>query len=153
MFYLVAFTNIINLIDGLDGLSSGICLITSITIFIFAAWTDKVDAAILSLAIAGACFAFLFFNFKNAKLFMGDCGSLTLGFLLGMASLLAVARTAFIVTMIVPILAAGVPIIDTTFAILRRIRGHQPIDQADTGHIHHRLLRSGLSKTQTVLVM
>lgn len=84
---------------------------------------------------------------------MGDCGSLTIGYLLGITSLLAVARTAFVISMIVPLLAAGVPIIDTLFAIIRRIIGHQPIDQADVGHIHHRLLKSGLSKKQTVLIM
>ena len=152
--YLVAFSNIINLIDGLNGLSAGISAITATTLFIFSVLTNRADSAILSIAIIGACFSFLIYNFReNPKTFMGDCGSLTIGYLLGITSLLAVARTAFVISMIVPLLAAGVPIIDTLFAIIRRIIGHQPIDQADVGHIHHRLLKSGLSKKQTVLIM
>lgn len=153
IFYLVAFANIINLIDGLDGLAAGISAIAAGTIFIFAVSTNKADAAILSLGIMGACVGFLFFNFNPAKIFMGDSGSLTLGFLLGITSLLATARTAAVVSMLVPLLAAGVPIIDTFAAIVRRKRENAPIDQADTGHIHHRLLKSGLSTKKVVLIM
>ena len=153
IFFLVAFANIINLIDGLDGLAAGICAIVGLTIFIFAIAQNKADAAILALGIVGACIGFLFFNFPPAKIFMGDSGSLTLGFLLGVASLLATARTAAVVSMLVPLLAAGVPIIDTFSAIIRRKREKIPIDQADTGHIHHRLLKSGLSTKKTVLIM
>lgn len=151
--YLVAFANIINLIDGLDGLAAGITLIAASTIFIFAITQNKADAAILSAGIIGACLGFLFFNFHPAKIFMGDSGSLTLGFLLGIASLLAATRTAVVVSMLVPVLAAGVPIIDTFSAIVRRKRSNEPIDQADTGHIHHRLLKSGLSVKEAVLLM
>lgn len=151
--FLVAFANIINLIDGLDGLASGITFISATTIFIFAIFQDRADAAILSLAIMGACFAFLFFNFHPAKIFMGDSGSLTLGLLLGMASLLAMARTALFMSLLVPILAAGVPILDTILAILRRTRQHKSITSADIEHIHHKLLQSGLSQRQTVLIM
>ena len=153
IFYLVAFANIINLIDGLDGLASGITAIVAGTVFVFAISQNKADAAILSLGIMGACVGFLFFNFPPAKIFMGDSGSLTLGFLLGIASLLATTRTAVVMSMLVPLLAAGVPIIDTFSAIIRRKRGHMPIDEADTGHIHHRLLKSGLSPKKTVLLM
>lgn len=153
IFYLVAFANIINLIDGLDGLAAGISTIVAGTIFVFAIVQNKADAAILSVGIMGACIGFLFFNFPPAKLFMGDCGSLTLGFLLGIASLLATARTAAVVSMLVPLLAAGIPILDTFSAIIRRKRGHTPIDEADTGHIHHRLLKSGLSTRKTVIIM
>lgn len=153
IFYLVAFANIINLIDGLDGLAAGITAIAATTIFVFAIHQNKADAAILCLGIMGACGAFLLFNFNPAKIFMGDSGSLTLGFLLGIASLLAAARTAVVVSMLVPLMAAGIPIIDTAAAIIRRKRQNLPIDQADTGHIHHRLLKSGLSTKQTVLLM
>lgn len=153
IFYLVAFANIINLIDGLDGLAAGISAIVATTIFVFAIAQNKADAAILSLGIMGACIAFLFFNFNPAKIFMGDSGSLTLGFLLGVASLLATARTAAVISMLVPLLAAGVPVIDTLSAIIRRKREHVPIDQADTGHIHHRLLKSGYSTKKVVLIM
>lgn len=153
IFYLVAFANIINLIDGLDGLAAGITAIAAATIFVFAINQDKADAAILCLGIMGACIGFLFFNFNPAKIFMGDSGSLTLGFLLGIASLLAATRTAVIISMLVPLMAAGIPILDTAAAIIRRKRDHTPIDQADTGHIHHRLLKSGLSPKKTVLLM
>lgn len=153
IFYLVAFTNIINLIDGLDGLAAGITFIAATSIFVFSITQDKADAAILSVGIMGACSAFLIFNFNPAKIFMGDSGSLTLGFLLGVASLLAATRTAVVVSMLVPLLAAGIPIIDTFSAIVRRKRSHEPVDQADTGHIHHRLLKSGLSTKKVVLIM
>ena len=153
IFYLVAFANIINLIDGLDGLASGITAIVAATVFVFAISQNKADAAILSLGIMGACIGFLFFNFPPAKIFMGDSGSLTLGFLLGIASLLATTKTSVVMSMLVPLLAAGVPIVDTFSAIIRRKRGHMPIDEADTGHIHHRLLKSGLSPKKTVLLM
>lgn len=153
IFYLVAFCNVINLIDGLDGLASGITIIVAGTIFIFAISQNKADAAILSLAIMGACMGFLVFNYNPAKIFMGDSGSLTLGFLLGVTSLLATTRTAVVVSMMVPVLAAGVPIIDTLCAILRRKKNHMPIGQPDTGHIHHRLLKKGLSTKKTVWIM
>lgn len=153
VFYLVAFANIINLIDGLDGLAAGITTIVAATIFVFAITQNKADAAILSIGIMGSCISFLFFNFNPAKIFMGDSGSLTLGFLLGIASLLATTRTAVVVSMLVPVLAAGIPIIDTLSAIIRRTRSHEPIDQADTGHIHHRLLRNGYSTKKVVIIM
>lgn len=151
--FLVAFANIINLIDGLDGLAAGISAITALTIFILSTMTNKADAAILSIAIFGGCIAFLIFNFHPAKLFMGDSGSLTLGFLLGVAALLATTRTAVFLSMMAPILAAGVPVLDTLLAILRRKRQHKRIDEADKGHIHHKLLQSGLSQRKTVLIM
>lgn len=153
VFYLVAFANVINLIDGLDGLAAGISGISAITIVIFAVSTGRVDAAVLGLAIAGSCIGFLKFNFHPARIFMGDSGALLLGFSLGAVSLLATTRSALFVSLLVPILAAGVPIMDTAFAILRRLRAHKPIDAADKGHIHHKLLDSGFNQRRTVLIM
>ena len=153
VFYLVAFANVINLIDGLDGLAAGITAISAFTIFVFAVLTFRLDAAIMSIALAGVCVGFLRYNVHPASIFMGDSGSLLLGFLLGIVSLFAVARSALFVSLLVPLLAAGVPIIDTALAIVRRTRAHRPIDQADSGHIHHRLMDSGLSQRATVLVM
>lgn len=153
VFYLVAFANIINLIDGLDGLAAGICCIAAFTIFAFAVLTNRFDAAILSIAIAGACIGFLRFNFNPASIFMGDSGALFLGFALGIASLLAVTRAALFVSLLVPILAAGIPVMDTFFAIVRRLRAHEPIISADKGHIHHRLMDAGFSQRKTVLIM
>lgn len=153
VFYLVAFANIINLIDGLDGLAAGITAITAATIGILAALTGRPAAAIMSLIIVGACLGFLKSNIHPASIFMGDSGALLLGFALGIVSLMAVARSAFFVSLLVPIIAAGVPILDTAIAIIRRKRAHQPIDEADSGHIHHRLMQAGYSQRATVFIM
>ncbi len=153
VFYLVAFANVINLIDGLDGLASGITAISAITILVFAVLTSRPDAAVFSIILVGVCLGFLKSNFYLASIFMGDSGALLLGFSIGIISLFAVARSALFVSLLVPILAAGVPILDTLFAILRRKREHRPIDQADKGHIHHQLMRAGFSQRATVLIM
>lgn len=153
VFYLVAFANVINLIDGLDGLAAGITGISAITILLFAVLTGRFDAALFSVILFGVCAGFLKSNFFPASIFMGDSGALLLGFSLGVISLFAVARSALFVSLLVPILAAGVPILDTFFAIVRRKREHRPIDEADKGHIHHRLMRAGFSQRATVLIM
>lgn len=153
VFYLVAFANVINLIDGLDGLAAGITGISAITILLFAVLTGRFDAALFSVILVGVCAGFLKSNFFPASIFMGDSGALLLGFSLGIISLFAVARSALFVSLLVPILAAGVPILDTFFAIVRRKREHRPIDEADKGHIHHRLMRAGFSQRATVLIM
>ena len=153
IFYLVAFANIINLIDGLDGLASGISAITALTIGIYGFLSFRVDVLVLAAILIGACLGFLKFNHHPASIFMGDSGSLTLGLCLGIISLLAIARTAFVFSLLVPILAAGVPITDTFVAIVRRKKAHQPIGEPDKGHIHHRLLQAGFSQTKTVAIM
>lgn len=153
VFYLVAFANVINLIDGLDGLAAGITGISAITILLFAVLTGRFDAALFSVILVGVCAGFLKSNFFPASIFMGDSGALLLGFSLGVISLFAVARSALFVSLLVPILAAGVPILDTFFAIVRRKHEHRPIDEADKGHIHHRLMRAGFSQRATVLIM
>lgn len=153
VFYLVAFANVINLIDGLDGLAAGITAISAFTLFAFSVLTFRPDAAIMSIALAGVCVGFLRYNFHPASIFMGDSGALLLGFSLGIVSLFAVARSAAFVSLLVPLLAAGVPIIDTALAIVRRTRAHKPIDQADSGHIHHRLMETGFSQRATTLIM
>lgn len=153
VFYLVAFANVINLIDGLDGLAAGISAISATTIFVFAVITHRYDAAFCSIVIAGACIGFLRYNFNPASIFMGDSGALFLGFSLGAVSLLAIARSAFVMSVMVPVLAAGIPVLDTAAAILRRARAHRSIVEPDKGHIHHRLLEAGFSQRKTVLIM
>lgn len=153
IFYLVAFANIINLIDGLDGLASGISAITALTIGIYGFLSMRIDVLVLAIILIGACLGFLKFNHHPASIFMGDSGSLTLGLCLGIISLLAIARTAFVFSLLVPILAAGVPITDTFVAIVRRKKAHRPIGEPDKGHIHHRLLQAGFSQTKTVAIM
>lgn len=153
VFYLVAFANVINLIDGLDGLAAGITSISAITIFVLCVVTNALAAAMLAVILLGACVGFLRFNFHPASIFMGDSGALTLGFMLGIISLFGSARTAMLVSLLVPVLAAGVPIMDTAIAIIRRKRAHRPIGEADKGHIHHRLMQAGYSQRVTVLIM
>ena len=151
--YLVAFTNIINLIDGLDGLATGISGIAALTMFSFAVLSGRGDAAALAIALFGACLAFLRYNFNPASIFLGDSGSLLLGFALGTISLLNVSRTAALTSLIIPLIVAGVPIIDTLSAIIRRRRAHVSIGQADKGHIHHRLIQEGYDQRQAVLLI
>ncbi len=153
IFYLVAFANIINLIDGLDGLAAGITAISGTTIVVLAFLTGRFDAVVVGAILVGVCVGFLKDNFYPASIFMGDSGALMLGFSIGVVSLFAVARSALFVSLFVPILAAGVPILDTFFAIVRRKREHRPIDEADKGHIHHRLMKVGFSQRTTVLIM
>ena len=151
--YLVAFTNIINLIDGLDGLAAGISGIAAFTMFTIAVLSYRMDAAALAIALFGSCLAFLRYNFNPASIFLGDSGSLLLGFVLGTISLLNVSRTAALTSMIIPLIVAGVPIIDTFSAIVRRRRAHISIGQADKGHIHHRLIQEGYNQKQAVLLI
>ena len=151
--YLVAFTNVINLIDGLDGLAAGITAISCAAMFYLSYEAHQIDAAVLACILAGCCLGFLRYNFNPASIFMGDCGSNTLGFLLGVIALLGVNRVAAATTLIVPLVIAGVPIIDTFAAIVRRRRGHTAISQADTGHIQHRLIKQGFDQKQAALMI
>lgn len=151
--YLVAYTNIINLIDGLDGLASGISAIAALTMFLLSVMGGHLDAAALSIALAGATLGFLFYNFNPASIFLGDSGSLLLGFALATVSLLSVTRVAGLTTIIVPLVIAAVPILDTFSAIVRRSRAHVSIGQADRGHIHHRLIDEGFNQREAVLMV
>ena len=151
--YLVAYSNIINLIDGLDGLATGISAIAALTMFSFAVLSGRGDAAALSIALFGGCLAFLRYNFNPASIFLGDSGALMLGFALGSVSLLSVSRTAALTSLIIPLIIAGVPILDTLAAIVRRLRGHVSIGQADKGHIQHRLIEEGYDQRQAVLLI
>lgn len=151
--YLVAYVNIINLIDGLDGLAAGISAIASSTMFILSVWAGRLDSAALSIAVVGSSLGFLRYNFHPASIFMGDSGSLTLGFALGVSSLLSVTRFAGLTTIAVPLVISAVPILDTFSAIVRRTRAHVSVGHADRGHIHHRLMDEGYDQRQAVLLM
>lgn len=151
--YLVCFANVINLIDGLDGLAAGISGIAALSLFALTVGLARNDASLLAVLLAGACIGFLFYNFHPASIFMGDSGSLMLGMLLGTISLVGATRFSSVTALAVPVVIAGVPVIDTFSAIIRRLRGHQPISAADAGHIHHRLLRHGFSQRKSVLLI
>lgn len=152
--WIVALVNVLNLSDGLDGLASGITAISSLTLLLAAAFTGA-PAAILLMAAAllGASAGFLPWNFHPARIFMGDAGSLFLGYMLAAISIQGALKAPAALSILVPILVLGVPIFDTAWAILRRWRAGQPIGQADNGHLHHRLLGFGLSQRQTVLLL
>ncbi|MBP3231909.1 MraY family glycosyltransferase [Anaerovibrio sp.] len=153
IFWIVGLTNTVNLIDGLDGLAAGVATIASITILLVAIQNDFALVTILTAAIAGAAIGFLRYNFNPAKIFMGDTGSMFLGFMLAGISVIGAVKSAATIALIVPILALGVPIMDTSFAIIRRYRGGVPIFKPDKGHLHHRLLDMGFNQRQAVLLM
>lgn len=151
--YLVAYVNIINLIDGLDGLASGVTFISCLTLFFMATLSGRLDAATLAICVAGATLGFLRYNFNPASIFLGDSGSLLLGFSLGTITLLNVTRMAGLTTIIIPLVISFVPIVDTLSAIIRRSRAHVSIGHADKGHIHHRLIEEGYDQKQAVLLI
>ena len=152
--WIVALVNVVNLVDGLDGLAAGISTIASVTLLISAIQTGQAEVAIaLTAALAGSSLGFLPYNFNPAKIFMGDAGSMFLGFALAAVSVEGTLKSPVAIALAVPVLALGLPIFDTLFAIVRRYRKHQPIGQADRAHLHHRLLALGLSQRDAVLVM
>ena len=151
--YLVSFANIINLIDGLDGLASGVTCISSLTMFILSFNAARLDASILAIVLCGASLGFLRYNFNPAAIFLGDSGALLFGFGLGCVSLMSVTRIAGLTTLMLPLVLAGIPIIDTFSAIVRRKRAHTSIGNADKGHIHHRLIQEGFNQRQAVVLI
>ena len=150
--WIIGITNAINLIDGLDGLAAGVSTIALIAIAVMAMIMGNVFVVATASILAASSLGFLFFNFHPAKIFMGDTGSLFLGFMISVLALLGFKNVA-VVSLIIPIIILGVPISDTFFAIVRRIRMKQPISAPDKSHLHHCLLRSGFSHRQTVLVI
>lgn len=151
--YLVAFCNIINLIDGLDGLSAGIVCIASLGLIGVSWQTGNSASALICACLAGSTLGFLRWNFHPAKTFMGDSGSLFLGFALGLASLVGTMKVSTITSIAVPIIIAGVPVLDTFAAIIRRLRGHVSFDTPDAGHIHHSLLKLGYDQKLVVVTI
>jgi UDP-GlcNAc:undecaprenyl-phosphate GlcNAc-1-phosphate transferase len=151
--WVVGLTNTVNLIDGLDGLAAGVSIIASITIFLVALQQNFWPVAVLSAALAGGSLGFLQYNFNPAKIFMGDTGSMFLGYTLAAISAIGTVKSAATIALIVPIVALGLPIMDTAFAIIRRYTNGRPIFKPDKGHLHHRLLELGLTQKQAVLLM
>lgn len=154
LFFIVAMINAINLIDGLDGLAAGISSIFFLTIGIIAFIMNNIGGLdiVLSFIMLGSTLGFLVHNFHPAKIFMGDTGSMFLGFIIAVIALLGF-KNVTLTSFIVPILILAVPILDTVFAILRRIINKQPISQADKQHLHHQLLKMNFSHTATVLII
>ena len=151
--WLVGITNAFNLIDGLDGLASGAALFALTTMFVVATANGRFDAALVTLVLAGATLGFLYFNFHPATIFLGDSGSLFLGFMLAGIGLISAQKSPTVVAVAIPVVALGLPVLDTLLAVLRRFLRRQPIFAADRGHIHHRLLGRGYSARTVVLTL
>lgn len=153
IFWIIGFTNTVNLIDGLDGLAAGVSFIASVSMFLLAYTMNQYLPAMIIVAMAGAALGFLQYNFNPAKIFMGDTGSMLLGYTMAVAAVLGLVKTAATIALVVPLIALGLPILDTLFAIIRRKMSGVPIFQPDKGHLHHRLLALGMSQKQAVLIM
>ena len=151
--WIVAITNAVNLIDGLDGLACGVSTISSMTLLVIALIVSEPDVAVLTAALAGACIGFLPYNLNPAKIFMGDTGSTFLGFVLATVSIQGLFKFYTIISFAVPFLMLALPIFDTCFAILRRVSKGQSPMAPDRGHIHHRLIDMGFSQKQAVAVL
>jgi UDP-GlcNAc:undecaprenyl-phosphate GlcNAc-1-phosphate transferase len=151
VFGIVAVMNMVNFLDGLDGLAAGVCAISGATFAVIELSRGSVGAAILSAIVCGACLGFLRENFYPARIFMGDSGALLLGFTLAAVSVQGLLKTAVLATLVLPLLVLAVPVLDTSFVVAKRIRAGQSIYVADARHLHHRFLRLGFSERRAVL--
>ena len=154
VFFILGVINCMNLIDGLDGLSSGIAAIYFITIGIIAIMLNNSSGldTIIAFIMLGSILGFLRYNFNPASIFMGDSGSMFLGYMIAVTSLLGYKNVTF-TSFIVPIFLIAIPILDTLFAILRRMIQHKPISMPDKNHLHHQFLKKNLSQKKTVLII
>jgi UDP-GlcNAc:undecaprenyl-phosphate GlcNAc-1-phosphate transferase len=153
LFWIVGVINAMNLIDGLDGLAGGVALVAVLTTFLISLQRGHPLMVLFSGALAGAILGFLFYNFNPATIFMGDTGSMFLGFVLSTSAIQTNQKSSTAVAVLIPGIALGLPIMDTLLAMGRRALRGRPIFQADKEHIHHRLLARGFSQRQAVLVL
>ncbi|MFZ3373782.1 MAG: MraY family glycosyltransferase [Desulfitobacteriaceae bacterium] len=153
VFWVVGLVNTVNISDGLDGLAAGICFLAALLLFWSAHRIGQFPAAYLTLALAGATLGFLFYNFHPAQVFMGDSGSMFLGYVIGGISIMGLLKTATVLGLVFPLLVLGMPLTDLVFAIIRRKWRGNSIAKADKGHLHHRLLDAGFSQRQAVLLL
>ena len=151
--WVVAVENMVNLADGLDGLAAGVTGIASLALLVVSLHQGDTASAVLAAALAGATVGFLRDNFAPANIFLGDTGAMYLGYGLAALAVLGTDKQAAALAIGVPVLALGLPFFDTAFAIVRRLRSRQPIGQADSGHLHHRLIDRGLSQRRAVLLL
>lgn len=153
--WIMGITNALNFIDGLDGLAAGIASISSLSLFLVSILTPIVGpfSSIITAALAGATLGFLPFNFNPAKIFMGSTGAYFLGFTLSIISIEGMFKSYTAISIAIPVLALGLPLFDTIFAIFRRLVNGKPVMAADRGHLHHRLIDMGLSQKQSVIIL
>lgn len=155
LLWIVAITNAFNLIDGLDGLAAGTGLIAALTLFCIALVEQRPDAAVMAATLAGVLAGFLRFNFAPATIFLGDAGSLLLGYLLSLLAIQSLQKGPTAIVVLVPVLALGLPILEATVTVARRVlvAGIASLFRADQDHIHHRLLELGLTHRRAVLLL
>ena len=151
LLWIVGVTNAVNLIDGLDGLAGGIAFIALTAIFAISAMRHETFMMLVSAALAGSVLGFLIYNFNPASIFMGDSGSMFLGFMIATSSIRASQKASTAVAILIPIMVLAIPIADTSLAIVRRAIRGQGLFTGDREHIHHRLIDSGLSHRRAVL--
>ncbi|HET8652692.1 MAG TPA: MraY family glycosyltransferase [Gaiellaceae bacterium] len=151
--WVVAIMNMVNFLDGMDGLAAGICAIAGSTFAVIGLSLGAADAALLSAIVAGACFGFLHHNFYPARIFMGDSGALLLGFLLATLAIEGLVKTAALATLVLPLLVLAIPIVDTSFVFAKRLKYRQPLYEADRTHLHHRFMNIGFSQKRAVAYM
>jgi UDP-GlcNAc:undecaprenyl-phosphate GlcNAc-1-phosphate transferase len=150
---IVAVMNMVNFLDGLDGLAAGVCAISGFTFAVIELSLGRIGAAVLAAIVCGACLGFLRHNFYPARIFMGDSGALLLGYTLATISVQGLLKTAALATLVLPLLVLAVPVLDTSFVVAKRLRSGQPIYVADARHLHHRFMRIGFSQRRAVIYL
>jgi len=153
IFWVLLITNAFNLIDGLDGLAAGSGLFSTVVILILSLFTPNPMVSFLAIVLAGVILGFLRFNFHPASIFLGDSGSLFIGFLISALAIVASQKAPTIVAVSIPLVSLGLPILDVVLAVARRFLGGKPIFRGDRDHIHHKLLKRGLSQREAVLLL
>ncbi|MDP2895526.1 MAG: MraY family glycosyltransferase [bacterium] len=153
LLWIVGITNAVNIIDGIDGLAAGVALFVCIGNFVVSLVLGNVVMSVISAILAGALLGFLRYNFPPAKIFLGNTGSLFLGMVLALVSLISAQKSSTMVMMLIPIAVLGLPILDTSLAILRRSLLGRPVFVSDKGHIHHALLRLGMKQKRAVMIL
>ena len=151
--WIAAVANLVNLIDGMDGLAAGIVSIAALSFAVLAASFGREDAAVLAALVCGSTLAFLRHNYHPAKIFMGDSGALALGFLLAAVAVQGVLKTAATIALVAPLLVLAVPILDTSFVVLKRLKYRRPPWAADHNHFYHRFMRIGFTQRRTAAYM
>src|SRR3954470_12128633 len=151
--FLVALMNIVNFIDGVDGLAAGVCTIAAVTFAVIALSLDRNAAGILAMLTAGAALGYLRHGFHPASIFLGDSGSNLLGYLLGAVAVQGALKTNAVVALLFPLVILAVPILDSSFVLAKRIKYGKPVYKADNWHFHHRFAAIGFSQRRTVLYL
>jgi len=151
--WVLAITNAFNLIDGLDGLAAGSAFFSTLVVFVVALITQTGLVSMMAIVLVGAILGFLRFNFSPATIFLGDCGSLFIGFMLSALALQGAQKAPTIIAVAIPVVSFGLPILETTLSIARRFLSGRPVFIADREHIHHKLLQRGLSQRQVVITL